>query len=124
MAESNALGLLIGTLFLARDLTHIEHLRTKSYAQHMALGDFYGSIIGLADSLVEAYQGKFRKLVNIQLTASDGKGQIANVLESQLAWIHSVRYEAVPKDESAIQNIIDEIEALYMSTIYQLTFLS
>lgn len=118
------IGMIIGTLFLARDVTHKEHLKTKSYAQHMALGGFYGAIIDLADSLAESYQGRFGKLIDIPLMAHKETGNVQEFLASQLEWIHGTRYQAVPKDESAIQNIIDEIEALYMATIYKLKFLS
>ena len=124
MATADKVGVLIGTLFLARDLAHIEHLRTRSYAQHMALDGFYNGIIDLADSLTETYQGRYRKLISIQLSANKGEADIANLLDAQREWIHSYRYEAIPKEETALQNIIDEIEALYMSTVYKLTFLS
>lgn len=124
MAAADKVGVLVGTLFLARDLAHIEHLRTRSYAQHMALDAFYNGIIDLADSLVEAYQGRYRKLISIQLSASNGEADIADLLDSQREWIHTYRYEAVPKEETALHNIIDEIESLYMSTVYKLTFLS
>ena len=36
---------LISLFFLARDIAHKEHLRTDSYARHMALGSFYDDII-------------------------------------------------------------------------------
>ena len=44
---------LISLLFLARDLAHREHLRTDSFAQHMALGEFYDEIIDNADAIAE-----------------------------------------------------------------------
>ena len=37
--------------------THIYHLITKSYADHMAIGSFYESIQSNADSFTEAYLG-------------------------------------------------------------------
>lgn len=49
---------------------------------------------------------------------------IVDNLAAQLEWIHDQRYEAIPREESALQNIIDEIEALYMSTLYKLRFLA
>ncbi len=51
MSSADKTGMLIATLLLARDITHREHLKTRSYAQHMALGDFYTGIVDLADSL-------------------------------------------------------------------------
>jgi hypothetical protein len=48
----------IGTLFLARDVTHSVHLNTRSYAKHKALRHFYNNIVELADKFAEAYQGR------------------------------------------------------------------
>lgn len=116
--------MLVATLFLARDLAHREHLRTKSYAQHMALGSFYDGIVDLADSLAEAWQGKFAQLLDIPLATSEEEMKIIDLLEAQLDWIHEERYNAIAKEQTALHNIIDEIEALYMSTLYKLRFLS
>ena len=118
------IGTLVATLFLARDVAHREHLKTRSYSAHMALGDFYAGVIELADSLAETYQGHFNKLIDIPLLDAPKDTPIAEFLAGQHEWICDARYEAVPKDETAIQNIIDEIEALYMSTLYKLRFLS
>lgn len=120
-------GTLIATLFLARDLTHREHLKTTghgSYARHGALGSFYESIIGLSDSLAEAWQGRYEELLDIPLLAHDSDMPIADMLRAQLDWIHDNRYEAIPREQSALHNIVDEIEALYMTTLYKLRFLS
>lgn len=89
----------------------------------MALGDFYGAIVDLADNLAESWQGRYAKLLDIPLAAHDAEMAIVDNLAAQLEWIHEQRYEAIPRDESALQNIIDEIEALYMSTLYKLRFL-
>ena len=53
---------LISLLFLARDLAHREHLRTKSFAQHMALNTFYNEIVENADAIAEAYLSTLYKL--------------------------------------------------------------
>lgn len=118
------IGELAGTLFLARDLAHRAHLKTTSYAQHVALDGFYTEIVGLVDGLVEMYQGRFNKLIDIPLLSGDADADIIEVLADQLEWMHKARYSAVPKDETAIQNHIDTIEGLYMSTLYKLRFLS
>jgi hypothetical protein len=49
---------------------------------------------------------------------------VVEFLEDQLEEIHSVRYKVVDKDCTAIHNIIDEIEGLYMSTLYKLKYLA
>ena len=120
-------GTLIATLFLARDLAHREHLKTTgagSFARHDALGPFYEGIIGLADSLTECWQGRYEELLDIPLLAHDSDMPIRDVLRAQLDWIHDNRYEAIPREQTALHNMVDEIEALYMSTLYKLRFLS
>ena len=113
------IGEFISLLFLSRDVAHKEHLRTRSYAQHMALGDFYDRIIDLADSLAEAYQGR-NGIIEIPGMDDEDVGDIIQQLKRYLSWIDANRYQAVSKEDTAIQNIIDEIVALYLSTLYKL----
>jgi hypothetical protein len=113
---------IIGLLFHARNITHIEHLRTKSYAQHKALGSFYDNVIDLADNLAEAYQGEKGLLGEIPLYDTPPMGDIASFLEAQVKMIERMRTKI--NCCTAIQNIIDEIVALYLSTIYKLRNLS
>ena len=114
---------LISCLFLSREITHRAHLATDSYAEHMALGSFYETIIELADSLAETYQGCVgKRLEEIPYYANPMKGDIIVTMKRLLKQVETLRKECCP-DETAIQNIIDEIEALFYSTIYKLTFL-
>ena len=113
----------IAVLFLARDIAHREHLRVTgkgSYAKHQALGAFYESVIGLADSLAEAYQGRHGIIKDIPLLENEFQGDIVTSIKNQLKWLESNRHKAVSKDETSLQNIIDEIVSLYLSTLYKL----
>jgi hypothetical protein len=114
----------VGMLFLARDVTHSVHLNTRSYSKHKALQKFYDGIIDLADTFAEAYQGKYGLIGPITLHSAKKTGNVVEFLEDQLEEIHAVRYEVVDKDCTAIHNIIDEIEGLYMSTLYKLKYLA
>lgn len=116
------MGEFIALLFMARDITHREHLKTRSYAQHMALGAFYPAIIEFADSLAEAYQGCEGKLITVPYVKNTATGSVDSILRSHLEWISKNRKKL--SDESSIQNIIDEIVGLYQSTLYKLKFLS
>ena len=49
----------IGIMFAGRTVTHIQHLKTKSYAEHKALNKFYDGIIDSVDGLDEATQGQY-----------------------------------------------------------------
>lgn len=114
----------VGMLFLARDVTHSVHLNTRSYAKHKALGKFYETVIELADSFAEAYQGKHGLIGPISLLNAKKTGNILEFLQDQVESIEKARYEMCDKDETALQNIIDEIVGLYLSTLYKLRFLA
>jgi len=118
--DSTMVGRLIAMLFLGRELAHREHLRTKSFSQHMALNTFYDEIVERADAIAEAYQGRYGIIDKIPLLDNDMSGSIDMVLEKQLAAIEKLRYAAVDKNDTAIQNLIDEAVALYLSTLYKL----
>jgi hypothetical protein len=114
----------VGHLFLARDVAHSVHLNTRSYAKHKALGSFYDKIVDLADSFAEAYQGRHGLIGPISLMSAKKNGNIIEFLEDSLAEIEANRHKVCDDDETAIQNIIDEIVALYLSTLYKLKFLA
>ena len=114
----------VGHLFLARDVAHSVHLNTRSYAKHKALGKFYDEIVDLADSFAEAYQGRPGLIGPISLQSAKKNGNIIEFLQDSLAEIEENRYKFCDEKESAIQNIIDEIVALYLSTLYKLRFLA
>ena len=114
----------IGMLFLARDVTHSAHLNTRSFAKHQALGGFYDEIIDLADKFAEMYQGKYGLIGPISLMSAKKTNNVVEFLEGQLEDLEQMRYKVVDKECTPLQNIIDEIVSLYLSTLYKLRFLA
>jgi hypothetical protein len=114
----------VGTLFLARDVAHSVHLNTRSFAKHSALNSFYDEVVELADKFAEAYQGRHGLIGPISLMSAKKTTNIVEFLEDSLADIEKMRYEVVEKTDTPIQNIIDEIIGLYLSTLYKLKFLA
>lgn len=114
----------VGTLFLARDVAHSVHLNTRSFSKHSALNSFYDEVIELADKFAEAYQGRHGLIGPISLMSAKKTANIIEFLQDSLADIEKMRYEVCEKTDTAIQNIIDEIVGLYLSTIYKLKFLA
>ena len=114
----------VGLLFLARDVTHSVHLNTRSYAKHKALGHFYDNVIDLADDFAEAYQGRHGLLGPIALQSAKKTSNVIDFLQNQLDDIEANRFKFCEQKDTAIQNIIDEIVALYLTTLYKLRFLS
>lgn len=106
--------------FHARTNAHILHLKTQSYAQHVALNEFYDGIIPLADKFAESYIGAHGLIDEYNGRYSPRSTSLAAVKELT-DWIEKNRMEVC--EHSTCQNIIDEILALGYSTIYKLKFL-
>lgn len=114
----------VGHLFLARDVAHSVHLNTRSFAKHKALQKFYEGIVGLADDFAEAYQGRHGLIGPITLQTAKKNGNIIEFIQDSLADVEANRYKVCEEKDTAIQNIIDEIVGLYLSTLYKLKFLA
>ncbi len=114
----------VGHLFLSRDVAHSVHLNTRSFSKHMALNTFYDEIIDLADKFAEAYQGRHGLIGPIAVPAAKKTTNIIEFLQTAMAEIEESRYEVCQKTDTPIQNIIDEIIGLYLSTLYKLKFLA
>jgi hypothetical protein len=114
----------VGLLFLARDVAHSVHLNTSSYAIHKATQKFYEGLPDLADSFAEAWQGRHGLMGPVSLMSADKNRDLVEFLEDQLDRISIGRFEFCDREETAIQNIIDEIVAHYLSALYKLKHLS
>ena len=106
---------LIKRSFKARNTAHSNHWTTNSFAQHEALGEFYEDLIGVLDKYVEAYQGAFGQLDK----SPDQVDDIAKFLREELFWLTSNRKE-VSLGVPALENILDEMVAVYMKTLYKI----
>lgn len=112
---------IIANLFHARDIAHAIHLRTRSFAQHVALGDFYKQVIDLADDLAETFAGRYSTL-NVQMnkyptpfTDTDAVTFIRSVAD----WADKARASFNPAD-TLLLNQWDELLALINKTKYKL----
>lgn len=114
----------VGMLFLARNVAHSVHLNTRSYSKHVALNTFYDEIIDRADAFAEAYQGRHGLIGPIAIPAAKKTTNIIEFLQDQLAEIEKCRYEVADKADSSLQQLIDNIVELYLSTLYKLRFLA
>jgi hypothetical protein len=108
----------VGRLFELRDVTHKEHLKVKSYAQHVALGELYDGILSLADGFVESYQGKYG-IIDISI----GSINVIDYMEYIEEFAKYVEGSREIFKEDWLKNQIDEMAALIYSTIYKLKFL-
>jgi DNA-binding ferritin-like protein len=116
------MGEFILTLLHAATNTHILHWQTKSFAQHMALGEFYEALPELIDALVEATQGATGKIIQFPTDyyppAENGLQELTELRE------YFVENRSVMPPDSEIQNLLDNIGDQIDSTLYKLRFLS
>jgi hypothetical protein len=115
----------IGKMFQARNVAHSAHLNSHSYSEHMALDGFYNDIIDAADTITETYQGMMQVLVGeiIVMPLDDKTSDILSYLKSQLAELQKDRYQVCDRENTVVQNKIDEALAVYAKAIYKLKFL-
>lgn len=115
-----AAELIVG-LLKARTVAHVMHLCTRSYAQHMALGDFYEAVGEAADGICETLQGRYELLaLDCTPPALDTSSPVA-YLQGLAIWLELNRDCCRDTD---IQNQIDEVATLIARTLYKLRFLS
>ena len=110
----------IATLFLTRELAHRYHLSTKSYSQHKALGNFYEDLLDLTDDLAEMTQGAHGLLDIPILTEKSKYKEPLYCIADKLKYVETNRYKAYKKEETALQNKIDEIVETFLRVIYKL----
>ncbi len=115
--ESNTpdISSLVSELFQSRDVAHIVHLATDSFAQHKALNEYYDDIVDLVDSFVESYQGLYGKIV-INIPASNAQPMV-----EYLTVLHkNVDNFKTPDMNGELASTLDEISGLISSTLYKL----
>lgn len=108
---------MVAELFAIRTYSHRAHLKTPSYAKHKALNKFYDEIVDLTDSLAEGAQGVFGKL---DIPVLEFDGDVLDPIGELSGHIEMLSEMAMGCDKAFLQNIFQEIEALYYSTLYKL----
>jgi DNA-binding ferritin-like protein len=116
---------LASLLLHSRTQTHSFHLGVKgvgSFSAHLALGNYYDTIGGLVDGVIEAYQGQYGLIKLQPVSGLDTNNDIKNVIayfDKLITVVAKLR-----KDEklqmSWLQNDIDTIVTLLYSTKYKL----
>jgi len=113
---------LAALLFFVRDYAHRAHLRFPNYGTHKALEALYEELTDSVDTLVESYQGRF-DLITIGYYKPDvDPDPLQPVAEVTKFYhmVHAMRYIAIPKEETMLQNQLDEIERVFASALYKL----
>lgn len=113
------------TRFIAQSLavrtaTHLLHLSSASYAQHVALGDFYEGLNDLVDKYAEVYMGLESRVASWPAIAIPTEPPVELLTD----YLDTIKDEmAEDRDSQALMNILAEIEELTARTLYKLRFL-
>lgn len=113
---------LVARVFATRNAAHLQHWATQSYAEHVALGDFYDQVIDAIDDLIEARQGGFGLIGDVDVKAIE-KNNIAEHIKQEARWIEQ-NADQITGKVRGLQNLLDTITDVYMKTYYKLTNLS
>lgn len=108
-----------GLLFETRNRIHNFHLKTKIYAEHIALNEFYSGIIDYADEFIETYQGQYGLIEMDDSKKIEQENSVKYLTEFVEK---TVKFNETLKD-SHLKNIIDEITSLTYKTLYKLKYL-
>lgn len=117
--QSKGASGLVQKMFEARQVAHNLHLKTKSYAEHKALNDFYDGLLEKIDDFVETYQGQYGIM-------KDCEFQVGVVNDAVEYLEDCAKLFAVGRDslkDSHLKNVMDEVIALTYKTLYKLKFL-
>ena len=118
---------LIQRVFCSRNIAHLTHWKTSSYAEHIALGDFYDGVVDQLDSFIEKYQAAFGLITFKEDEEAEEKEEakkdIIPLLQDDVKWISKNRSK-IAREVPALENVLDELVGFYLQTIYKLKFLT
>lgn len=117
MNEQEKVAKMIGILMMSRTYAHLAHLKTGSYAQHVALDGFYSCIVDLTDCFAETAQGMWGKLDIPYIPLKGDIGMPAKGLDTHLTMITTLSKDCKSRSLNAI---FDDIEQLFITTLYKL----
>ena len=110
----------VGVLMNSRTQAHAFHLMTNSFAQHKALQAYYEGIIPLVDQWAEAYMGKYGRIGRVSSNKrfiQDPKKARA-YFRTLLTRVNAIK---LPRSDSYLKNIQDDIVSLIRQTLYMLS---
>ena len=102
---------IMALVFADADMAHQQHLATKSYAEHVALGEFYSGVREKFDALAES-------LVAMGQRVPAANAPMVSRLQQSFTQLQELR--AVCDGVPAAENLFDEIGACYLGAIYKL----
>lgn len=112
----------IAETLAVRTAAHLAHLSSRSYAQHVALGDFYQLLVPLVDKYAEVYTGLEGKIPTYPKVPPPAHDDPVALISTYLTLVKAEAKEDA-KGSQALLNILAELEELTAQTLYKLKFL-
>jgi len=114
-------------LFESREMAHIYHLQVNgdmgSHAKHTALGEYYDSVLGLIDDLIETYQGQFGIIEEYDvIDTKDTKSKDTIEYFNEVARFVKEERKCINVEETHLHSIIDDVVVLVYKTLYKLKY--
>lgn len=120
--SSAACAELVARCFAARTAAHFLHLRSTSYAQHVALDEFYTSLVDKVDAYAECcmgVEGIFKQFPDVPVPMKLDPLDLVTDLHD---WVTKHR-TACACGNTELANLVDEILAVIDRAYYKLKFL-
>lgn len=116
LKKEDTWGKFIGDMFYCRDLIHLAHLKTTSFAAHKALNEAYDELLDLTDDIAETLQG-YKGILSITIDQVKYTDILPYLKEERLEYIQK---QKECSDMPDIQNKLQEAIGLFSKTIYKL----
>lgn len=127
LGEGSNPGKFFSKLFESREMAHVYHLQVNgdmgSHAKHTALGDYYDGVLGLIDSIIEAFQGQYGIVEEYDvIDTSETRSKDTIEYFNELARFIKEERKCINVEDTHLHNIIDEVVALVYRTLYKLKY--
>ena len=113
---------LVARCFAVRTASHLSHLASRSYSEHMALQTFYEEILEATDEFAEVYMG-LEGHISSWPAVKLPTGKAVEYIKDLADWLEEYGPECAEKN-SALQSLIDVLTAVCAHALYRLRFLS
>jgi len=108
----------VARMFMLRDAAHTAHWATKSYAEHVALGELYDEIPDRVDAIIEVYQG-FYGLIGAVKPMPFTRDNVMKQIQEQAKWLEA-NCDKIYRDNDTLENLLQDLKALLARTYYKL----
>ena len=112
---------LVARCFAARTAAHFAHFVTRSYAEHVALNEFYDALLEATDTFAECHMGVEGPFKSFPVVAVP-TGPALTWMQELHDWLTKNR-TACADGSTELANLIDEILAVIDKAFYKIKFL-